>query len=98
MNAPSPSDGPLRHPRIPLCMLPALVPVSIEVHAAANDDTEPIARTETKGPYSAVNPLWMITAALALFLAAMAILISSSNPGPAYRPTCSANWSARECA
>jgi hypothetical protein len=56
---------------------PALVPLSRDAHAAANDDTEPIAGTEKKGPFSAVNPLWMITAALAFFLAAMAILISS---------------------
>jgi hypothetical protein len=56
---------------------PALVPVSLDTHTAANDDTEPITDTESKGPDSAVNPLWMITAALALFLAGMAILISS---------------------
>jgi hypothetical protein len=51
--------------------------VSLDTHIAANDDAEPITDTERKGAYSAVNPLWMITAALALFLAAMAILISS---------------------
>ena len=51
--------------------------MSLDTHAVANADTEPIADTERKGPYSAVNPLWMITAALALFLAAMAVLISS---------------------
>ena len=56
---------------------PALVPMSLDTHAVANDDTEPIADTERKGPYSAVNPLWMITAALAFFLAATAIFISS---------------------
>ena len=77
MNAPSPFRRPVASPASSAVHAPALVPVSTDVHAAANDDTEPIAHTETKGPYSAVNPLWMITAALALFLAAMAILISS---------------------
>ena len=77
MNAPSPSRQLLASPANSAAHAPALVPVSLDVHAAANDDTEPIADSETKGPYSAVNPLWMITAALALFLAAMAILISS---------------------
>jgi len=77
MNAPSPSRRPVASPANSAEHAPALVPVSINVHAAANADTEPIADTETKSPYSAVNPLWMITAALALFLGAMAILISS---------------------
>ena len=77
MNALSPSSRLVASPANSAVHVPALVPVSIDVHAAANDDTEPIAHTETNGPYSGVNPLWMITAALALFLAAMAILISS---------------------
>jgi hypothetical protein len=77
MSAPSPSRRPVASPANSALHAPALIPVSIDVHAAANDDTEPIAHTQAKGPYSAVNPLWMITAALALFLAAMAILISS---------------------
>jgi hypothetical protein len=68
-SAASPTDAALH--------APALVPVSIHTHTAANAETEPIADTERKGPDSAVNPLWMITAALALFLGAMAILISS---------------------
>jgi hypothetical protein len=78
MNAPSPSRRPVASSANAAAHAPALVPVSVDGHAAANDDTEPIAaHRQTKGPYSAVNPLWMITAALALFLAAMAILISS---------------------
>ena len=77
MNALSPSRWPVASPTDSAVHAPALVAVSLDAHAAANDDTEPIADTERKGPYSAVNPLWMITAALALFLAAMAILISS---------------------
>jgi hypothetical protein len=77
MNAPSASRRPVASPENSAVHAPAVVPVSLDVHAAANDDTEPIAHTEAKGPYSTVNPLWMITAALALFLAAMAILIST---------------------
>jgi hypothetical protein len=73
MNAISSSQRPIASPT----RATALVQMSLDTHAAANDDTEPIADTERKGPYSAVNPLWMITAALALFLAAMAVLISS---------------------
>jgi hypothetical protein len=77
MNAPSPSQRPIASPMDSAGHAPALVTVSLDTHIAANDHTEPIADTGRKGPYSAVNPLWMITAALALFLAAMAILISS---------------------
>jgi hypothetical protein len=77
MNVPSPSRRAAASPTDSAMHAPALVPVSLETHTAANDDTQPIADTERKGPYSAVNPLWMITAALAFFLAAMAILISS---------------------
>ena len=77
MNAISPSQRPIPSPTDSTTHAPALVRMSLDTHAVANDDTEPIADTERKGPYSAVNPLWMITAALALFLAAMAILISS---------------------
>lgn len=77
MNAPSPSRRPVASRTDAAVHAPALVPVSLNAHSAANDDTEPIADAERKGPYSAVNPLWMITAALALFLGAMAILISS---------------------
>ena len=77
MNAPSPSRRPIASPADSAAHAPALVTVSLDTHIAANADTEPITDTERKGPYSAVNPLWMITAALALFLAAMAILISS---------------------
>jgi hypothetical protein len=76
MNAPSPFRRPIASPTDSAVHAP-LIPVSLDTHAAANDDTEPIGDTERKGPYSAVNPLWMITAALALFLAVMAILISS---------------------
>ena len=77
MNAPSPSRRPVASPTHSAEHAAALVPVSLHAHSAANEDTEPIAETEGKLAYSAVNPLWMITAALALFLAAMAILISS---------------------
>lgn len=77
MNAFSPSRRPIASPTDSAAHAPALVPVSLDTHAVASDDTEPIADTERKGPYSAVNPLWMITAALAFFLAATAILISS---------------------
>ena len=77
MNAPSPSRRPAVSPTDSAAHAPALVCVALDTHAAANDDTEPITGTQRKGSYSAVNPLWMITAALALFLAAMAILISS---------------------
>ena len=77
MSVHSPSRRPVASPANSAVHAPALVPVSLDVHAAANEDTEPIVHSETKGPHSAVNPLWMITAALALFLAAIAILISS---------------------
>lgn len=77
MNAPSPSRRPVASPADSAVHAPALVPVSFDAHAAANEDTEPIAETERKGPYSAVNPLWMITAALAAFLGTMAILLIS---------------------
>ena len=77
MNAISPSQRPLRHQRIRLRM---------HLLSSGCHSTLTLRRTMTpsrsltqsrKGPYSAVNPLWMITAALAFFLAAMAILISS---------------------
>jgi hypothetical protein len=77
MNAPSPSTRLVASRTDAAVHAPALVPVSLDAHSAANDDTEPIGDAEGKGPYTAVNPLWMITAALALFLGAMAILISS---------------------
>lgn len=78
MNARSPSQPPVESPTDVAGHATALVPISLHSHTAANEDnTEPIADTQRKRPYSAVNPLWMITAALALFLAAMAILISS---------------------
>ena len=77
MNAPSPSRRPVASPADSAVHAPALVPVSPDAHAAANDDTEPIAGTEQKGPFGAVNPLWMITAGLALFFAIMAILTST---------------------
>jgi hypothetical protein len=77
MNALSPSRRPVASPTDSAVQAPALVPVSLDTHVAANDDTEPIGGAHRKGPDSAVNPLWMITAALALFLAAMAILIST---------------------
>lgn len=77
MNAPSPSRRSAASPTVSAMHAPALVQVSLDTHVAANDDTGPIADTHRKGPYTAVNPLWMITAARALFLAAMAILISS---------------------
>ena len=77
MNAISPSQRPIASPTDSTTHAPAVVRMSLDTHTAANDDTEPITGTERKSPYSAVNPLWMITAALALFLAAMAILISS---------------------
>lgn len=79
MNAPLPSS------RRPVASPPtdsaahatALVPVALDIHNAANGDTEPISDNERNGLFSIVNPLWMITAALALLLAVMAILISS---------------------
>ena len=77
MNAPSPSRRPVASPADSAVHAPALVPVSLEAHTAANGDTEPITDTERRGPHSAVNPLWMITAGLALFFALMAVLISS---------------------
>ena len=78
MNAPAPSRRPVASPTDFIVHAPALVPVSLDTHTAANDDaTEPLTDTERTGPYGAVNPLWMITAALALFLGVMAILIAS---------------------
>lgn len=77
MYAISPSQRPIPSPTDSTTHAPAFVRMSLDTHAVANDDTEPINDIERNGPYSAVNPLWMITAALALFLAAMAILISS---------------------
>lgn len=77
MNAPSPSRRPAASSTDSAVRAPALVPVSLDTHRAANDDTEPITARHGNGPRTAVNPLWMITAALALFLAAMAIFISS---------------------
>lgn len=78
MNARSPSsERPVVSPTLSTVHAPVLVPVSHDTGAAANDDTETIEDTERIGSDGAVNPLWMITAALALFLAAMAVLISS---------------------
>ena len=83
MNAPAPSRRPIASatdtPAPAPAPAPALVTVSLDTRIAANDDTttEPLTGTEKTGPNGAVNPLWMITAALALFLGAMAILIAS---------------------
>jgi hypothetical protein len=46
--------------------------VARDASAAANDDSV------TAVPDHAVNPLWMITAALAFLFAAMAIVVSTS--------------------
>jgi hypothetical protein len=78
MNAPAPSFRPAAAPSTQSTVhAPALVPVSRDISAAANDDTERIEDTERIGSRGAVNPLWMITAALGFFLVAMAVLISS---------------------
>ena len=73
MNAPTPSSR--RHVASPAdsaAHASALVSLARDARAAANDGTV------TAVPEQAVNPLWMITAALALFLGAMAILIAAS--------------------
>lgn len=78
MNASSASRRPIASPTDFTAHAPALVPVSLDTHTAANDDTnEPLTGIERTGSYGAVNPLWMITAALALFLGVMGILITS---------------------
>jgi hypothetical protein len=77
MNAPYPSRRSVASRNESTVHAPALVRVSRNDQAAANDETEPIAYAESRGPNSAVNPLWMITAGLALFFALMAVVTSS---------------------
>lgn len=78
MNASSVSRRPIASSTDLTAHVPPLVPVSLDTYTAANDDTnEPLTGIERTAPYGAVNPLWMITAALALFLGVMAILIAS---------------------
>jgi hypothetical protein len=74
MNAPSPSSSerPVASPRNSAVHAPAIVLLVRDARAAANDDAV------TAVPDHAVNPLWMITAALAFLFTAMAILVSTS--------------------
>jgi len=72
MNAPSPSSQrPVALPTNSAVHAPPIVLLARDTRAAANDDAV------TAVPGHAVNPLWMITAALAIFLGAMAVLIST---------------------
>jgi hypothetical protein len=73
MHAPTPSSR--RHVASPAdsaVHAPALVSLARDARAAANDDAV------TAVAEHGVNPLWMITAALALFFGAMAIVIVAS--------------------
>ena len=73
MNAPTPSSRrPVASPTNSAVHAPAIVLLARDARAAANDDAV------TAVPEHAVNPLWMITAGLALFFGVMAILIATS--------------------
>lgn len=73
MNAPSPSSRRIPYsrriaaPARSAQHAPAIVAIAHDTRAAANEDTA------TAATERSVNPLWMITAALALFFGALAI-------------------------
>lgn len=72
MNAPSPSSPrSIASPTNSTVHAPALVSVARDARAAANDDAVTAVSDRT------VNPLWMITAALAVFFGAMAMILSA---------------------
>ena len=77
MNAPSSFRRPAASPTDSAEHDAALVPVSLHARDGVNDDTEPIADAHRQAPHGALHPFWMITATLALFSAAMAIVVSS---------------------
>jgi hypothetical protein len=73
MNAPSPSSQrPVTLPTNSAVNAPAIVLLESDARPAANHDTI------TAVPDHSVNPLWMITAGLAIFFATLAILVSTS--------------------
>jgi hypothetical protein len=55
---------------------PAIVLLARDARAA-NDDAVTVVQHEAPNPLW-MNPLWMITAALAIFFAALAILVTTS--------------------
>ena len=73
MNAPTPSSRRrVASPTDSAVHAPALVSLARDARAAANDDAV------TAVPEHAVNPLWMITTALAIFFGVMAVLVATS--------------------
>lgn len=71
-NTPSASSRrPVTSPANSAVRAPAIVLLARDAHTAANDDAV------TAAPDYATNPLWMMTAGLAIFFAAMALLVSS---------------------
>ena len=75
MNAPSPSSRPIPYSRRIAAPArsaehaPPIVTLAHDTLPAANEETA------TAAAEHSVNPLWMITAALALFFGALAILL-----------------------
>ena len=73
MNAPSPSSRRgVASPMSSAAHAPAIAMLARDTHAAANHDTV------TAVPEQAINPLWMITTALAILFGAMAVLVATS--------------------
>lgn len=63
------SRRPVASPTNSAVRAPAIVPLVRDARAAANDEAV------TAVPDYVTNPLWVITAGLAIFLAAMALLV-----------------------
>ena len=77
MNAPSPSTQRLVvSPTESAVHAPAVVLIARDARAAANDDA--VAAPDHRMNPLWMNPLWAITAALALFFAVTAMLLATS--------------------
>ena len=76
MNAPSPSTQRLvESPTSSAVHAPAVVLIAGDARAAANDDA--VAATDHRTNPLWVNPLWAITAALAIFFGLAAALVAT---------------------
>jgi hypothetical protein len=77
MNAPSPSSPrPVASPTNSAVHAPAIVLLARDA-CAANDDAVTAVHPQAPNPLW-MNPLWVITAGLGIFFAAMAILVATS--------------------
>lgn len=73
MNTPSPSSRrPVASQKNAAVHAPAIVLIARDARSAANHDAV------AAPPDHGANPLWMITAGLAIFFVAMALLIAAS--------------------